>query len=488
MDTADRSKGGAVRGGRELFSVGIDVGTTTTQIVFSRLQLRNTAPAMQVPRIGIADRIVLYQSPIHLTPLATRVSVDVIALEQIVRGEYERAGFSPAQVDTGAVIVTGEIAKKENAAEILRVLGRYAGEFIVTVAGPRLEAQIAGRGSGAAAWSREHYARVTNVDIGGGSANAAVFELGNTLAASALNIGGRIIEVDHSTMQIRHIADPARKIIQHLMLPIGAGQRAEMGPLRAFCEVLADLTVELIEGHQSALSRDVSLAPPMSVSGRSTKLFVSGGVGLYFYHPVGRITLEEITIHDDIGPLYGLCLREHPTISHMETVEPPETIRATGIGASSQTVTLSGSTIWTDREILPLKNIPVVHPLIGRTASIAESLREALTRMEIDIRSENAAIAVDLPGELDFNRLQILASGLVEYAALDLPPERPLILILAKDYAQSLGQTIKGMLPSRSLLAIDQIGLEEGDYIDIGLPMMEGRVVPLSVKTLVFLQ
>src|SRR5581483_2422395 len=251
---------------RSLLSVGLDVGTTTTQIVFSRIYLRNIAPSSQVPRIGIGDRDILYQSQIYFTPLATRDRVDVRALEQIVNREYQRAGFSPAQIETGAVIVTGEIAKKENAAEILQSLGKYAGEFVVTVAGPRLEAQMAGRGSGAAAWSREHYARVTNVDIGGGTANSAVFELGNTLAAAAMNVGGRIIEIDRATMQIRHIADPARKIIQHQNLPIAVGARAELGPLREFCNVMAQLTVELIEGRESELAHQVMLTPPMSVS------------------------------------------------------------------------------------------------------------------------------------------------------------------------------------------------------------------------------
>lgn len=473
-------------GGRELLSVGLDVGTTTTQVVFTRIHLRNIAPAMQVPRIGVADRAVLYQSPIHFTPLASRERVDVAALEKLVADEYRRAGFSPGQVDTGAVIVTGEIAKKENAAEILQALGRFAGEFVITVAGPRLEAQMAGRGSGAATWSREHYARVTNVDIGGGSANAAVFELGNTLAASALNIGGRILEIDRTTMQVRYVAEPARKIIQDQRLPINAGEPASLGPLRAFCDVLADLTVELIEGRESPLARQVSLAPPMKISGRETKLFISGGVGHYFYHPPAALTLENLVVHEDIGPLYGVALRENSTIRQMEVVEPPETIRATVIGASAQTVTLSGSTIWAERDILPIKNIPVVRPQIGSSTSIPSAIREALLRMEVDARTENAAMAVELPGVLDYDRLQNLARGLADYAVDQLPPERPLILILSRDYAQSLGQTIKGMLPDRSLLAIDQVGLDEGDYIDIGLPMMEGRVVPLSVKTLVF--
>ncbi|MCG3139877.1 MAG: hypothetical protein HDKAJFGB_00797 [Anaerolineae bacterium] len=473
-------------GSRTLLSVGLDVGTTTTQIVFSRIHLRNIAPASQAPRIGLGDREVLYQSEIVLTPLATRDRVDLRALDEIVKREYQRAGYSPAQIETGAVIVTGEIAKKENAAEILQALGKYAGEFVVTVAGPRLEAQMAGRGSGAAAYSREHYARVTNVDIGGGTANSAVFELGNTLAAAALNVGGRIIELDRSTMQIRYIAEPARKIIQHHNLPIQVGTRAEIGPLREFCNILAELTVELIEGRESQLGHQVMLTPPMSVNGRNTKLFISGGVGHYFYHPLGNVTLESITRHDDIGPLFGLALRENKTLVAMEAVEPPETIRATVIGASSQTVTLSGSTIWAEKQILPIKNVPVVRPYLGSTSNIPDAIIQALARMEIDAPRENAAIALDIRGALDFSQLQNLAAGLSEYAARTLPNERPLILILGRDYAQSLGQAIKTISPHRALLAIDQVGLDEGDYIDIGLPMLDGRVVPLSVKTLVF--
>ncbi len=467
-------------------SVGLDVGTTTTQIVFSRIRLKNVAPSSQVPRIGIGDREILYESQIVFTPLASRDRVDVQALDDIVSREYQRAGFSPSEVETGAVIVTGEIAKKENAAEILQALGRYAGEFVVTVAGPRLEAQMAGRGSGAAAWSREHYARVTNVDIGGGTANSAVFELGNTLAAAAMNVGGRIIEIDHQTLTIRYIAEPARKIIQHHNLPIAVGRPAELGPLREFCNILAQLTVELIEGRESSLGYEVMLTPPMSVTGKNTKLFISGGVGYYFYHPLENPTLDSITVYDDIGPLFGLALRENQAIRQMEAVEPPETIRATVIGASSQTVTLSGSTIWAEKQILPIKNIPVVRPHLGSAASIPDSVRNAMARMEIDTRNENAAIAVDIHGALDFIQLQNMAKGLAEYATRDLGADRPLILILGRDYAQSLGQAVKALAPQRALLAIDQVGLDEGDYIDIGLPMMDGRVVPLSVKTLVF--
>jgi ethanolamine utilization protein EutA len=174
----------------------------------------------------------------------------------------------------------------------------------------------------------------------------------------------------------------------------------------------------------------------------------------------------------------------------MEVQRPPETLRATVLGASSQTVTLSGSTIWAERHLLPIKNMPVVHPRLSVDAleseQIRAAVREAITRWEVNPREEDVAIVAEVGAPLDFARLQKLARGLADYARLEMSADRPLILIMGRDYAQSLGQTIKAFLPDKPLLSIDQVGLDEGDYIDIGTPLMDGRVVPLSVKTLVF--
>src|SRR5512146_1862199 len=166
---------------RSLLSVGIDVGTTTTQIIFSRLNLSDVARPGQIPRMAITSRDVLYQSQIVFTPLLDRETVDAIRLNEIVRREYAAAGVDPAQVETGAVIITGETAKKKNADEILRALSGLAGEFVVSVAGPNVESLIAGKGAGTAAYSQKNYATVTNVDIGGGSANSATFRAGNLI-------------------------------------------------------------------------------------------------------------------------------------------------------------------------------------------------------------------------------------------------------------------------------------------------------------------
>ncbi|MBR6085890.1 MAG: ethanolamine ammonia-lyase reactivating factor EutA, partial [Spirochaetales bacterium] len=98
----------------KILSVGIDIGTTTTQVIFSRITIDNTASYFTVPRISVLDKEIVYQSPVFFTPLKQQVFIDGDKVRDIVAGEFQKAGFQPSQVDTGAVIITGEAARKEN--------------------------------------------------------------------------------------------------------------------------------------------------------------------------------------------------------------------------------------------------------------------------------------------------------------------------------------------------------------------------------------
>lgn len=473
---------------QSLLSVGIDVGTTTTQVVFSRLNLANVARTGLIPRVSITAREILYQSPIVFTPLLDQDTIDAEQLTAIIRREYVNAGIEPAQVETGAVIITGETAKKKNADAILRSLSGLAGEFIVSIAGPNVESLISGRGSGAAQYSQAHYTTVTNVDIGGGSANSAVFRSGNLLGGAAMNFGGRILIIEHASGRIKHIAEPARRIMADCGLELRLGDTPGVEQLRVLTDRMADITVELIEGTASSLAQQLYLTPPTPVSGRGSLLMFSGGIGHYYYNPLKINNVADLTLHDDIGPLLAESLRRNPVLSAYQVAAPAETLRATVLGASTQTVTLSGSTIWAERAILPLRNVPVIHqPLTVSAAptAIAETLRETVSRFDLDPAADTYALVIDPRGPLDYPSLVNLCTGLTQFAAA-LPAEKPLLIIIERDYAQVVGQTTKGMMPQRPLLVIDQVGLMEGDYIDIGAPLMDGRVVPLSVKTLVF--
>ncbi|MBV6452203.1 MAG: hypothetical protein MHPDNHAH_02958 [Anaerolineales bacterium] len=476
---------------RDLLSVGVDVGTTTTQIVFSRLNLQDVSRPGQIPRINITDRKVIYQSPIVFTPLIDSETIDADKLNQLVRSEYSSAGVDPSQVETGAVIITGETAKKKNADEILRALSGLAGEFVVSVAGPNVESLIAGKGAGAAQYSQTNFATVTNVDIGGGSANSATFRSGELIGAAAMNYGGRILEIEHATGKVRYVAEPAKRILEDLGLRLETGDSPSLEELRRFTDRMADMTVELIEGTNSPLAQKIYLTPPVGESGKGSVLMFSGGIGHYYYNPIPINSVSDATIHGDVGPLLAESLRKNVTLNSYSVAQPAETVRATVLGASTQTVTLSGSTIWAEKEILPLKNVPVIRPIIeiGRgdpaPTNISKGIADAVTRWDVNLATDPFAIALELDRSLDYESLTQLANGLNDFAST-MPSDRPLIAIIERDYAQALGQTVKGLAPNRSLLVIDQVGLSEGDYIDIGTPLMDGRVVPLSVKTLIF--
>jgi osmotically-inducible protein OsmY len=160
------------------------------------------------------------------------------------------------------------------------------------------------------------------------------------------------------------------------------------------------------------------------------------------------------------------------------------------IAVDGTTVTLSGSTIWAEAEILPIRNVPVVRPhwpaVPPTRQQVTQAVQDAVTRWDVKPAETQFALALELTWSLDFAGLTELAGGLADFALAQLPTSQPLIIIIEHDYARALGQTVKSLIPQHPLLVVDQVGLQEGDYIDIGRPMLDGRVVPLSVKTLIF--
>ena len=472
--------------GREVLSVGIDVGTTTTQVVFSRLLLHDVARPGQVPRIQVDEKSVVHRGEVHLTPLTAPDEVDAPALAKLVRHEYDLAGISPTTIETGAVIVTGESARSRNAEAILAALSAEAGDFVVTVAGPNAEAQIAGRGSGVARWSADHYEQVTTVDVGGGTSNAAVFKLGRHLCSSALAVGGRQVEID-AYGRVRRIAPPGRSMVAALRLGLREGEVATLDQLRTFCDAMADLVADLATGREVRIGQDVQLTPPLIGTEASTSVFLTGGVGACYYGRAPVASLDEVARYGDVGPLLADSLRRNERLQRLNVRQPPETLSATVLGAAGQTVTLSGSTIWADRQLLPLRNLPVLRPAMpgpGGGPTFADAVHQAVTRWGLDDEA-TAAIVVDLPQGLGYAALTAVAAEVVAYHDAG-QRDRPLVLVMQQDYAQVLGQTVQAARPGLPLLVIDQVGLGEGDFIDIGLPLLDGRAVPLSIKTLVF--
>jgi ethanolamine utilization protein EutA len=354
-----------------------------------------------------------------------------------------------------------------------------------------VEAQIAGRGSGAAKYSAEHFATVINVDVGGGSSNAAVFRSGAHVASAAIMVGGRQLTLDPRSGQVTGLAPSGRALVEELGLDLAEGKRASVSELRRLTDAMAELVVDLVLGQTRPLAERLSLTPPLRTVNDVAAVFLSGGVGRMYYDLDASEGLDQIAAYGDCGPLLARSLRDNVRLATMPVRRPAETIRATVLGAASQTVTLSGSTIWADPDLLPLRDLPVVQPELGsgvpEPGRLADALGSALQRWDRTEDDASVALALDLPERLDYTDLTRLAHGVARSAG-GADADSPVVLVTERDYAQALGQTIKGVAPQLPLVAIDQIGLGEGDFIDIGRPMLDGRVVPVSVKTLVFYQ
>ncbi len=477
----------------KLLSVGIDLGTSTTQLIFSSLEIENTASATSIPRIQIVGKEIIYRSDIHLTPLLDRTRINVNAVRDIVEKEYIKAGITPGRLSAGAVIITGETARKENSEAVLRTLSGLAGNFVVATAGSDLEAILAGRGAGTAAISKKiRGAPLVNLDIGGGTTNIAVFCDGEPVDTSCLDIGGRQIVLDPASLHLSYVAPKIGILAERMHLNMKEGRAASLDDLVRLCRRLAEITAQSI-GLLSGPEEDLNLfftAHPLKRVWPLQGLTFSGGVADCIY--TGCDSRSPFP-YGDIGSLLGRCIRDCAAFSKVEFLTPKETIRATVVGVGSNSMEISGSTIAIgDATVLPLQNIPILKLTEDDEAQNYRDFSSRLAEKAAwfkdggNEKHQVLAIAFRGPCNPSFDMVKDICakivSGLREYLRVN----DIVIIVLERDMAKSLGNALMNALPGKKILSLDTVKVENGDYIDIGSPLSNGRVVPVVVKTLVF--
>ena len=473
-----------------ILSVGIDVGTSTTQVVFSKLQMDNAGGYFSVPRVAIVDKEVVYKSEVYMTPLKTDVLIDTDALRDIVAAEFRKAGYRPEDTDSGAVIITGESARKENSDAVLKSLSDFAGDFVVSAAGPDMESLIAGKGSGAWQYSMGHHCRVANLDIGGGTTNVVLFEDGETLARGCLDIGGRLICMNPQGI-ITKVSPAAAVMAQAAGVSVSVGDRCDELKLTAVTrQMAAALNAYLGVGTKDidAILRQIKTpgSSDFPVPEKVQAVFFSGGVADLIYHESA-----DTWAYGDIGVLLGRAIRESRLFTDFQKMEPGETIRATVVGAGTYTTTISGSTITYSDDIFPLKNIPVI--------KLDEELQEACFAGETEpvIRriqwvlgqNDEEHFILAMPGKRNpgYTEMKRAAASIRQIMDRVQPPGEPILLVIESDIAKAMGQMIRQQPDlKRQVVAIDSIHVEDGEYVDMGKPMMNGMVIPVVVKTLIF--
>jgi ethanolamine utilization protein EutA len=473
--TKTRKLGERVRQER-LTSVGIDIGTSTLQCVFSLMTLENLSPPFAVPKVALTDKRVLYRAPLRLTPLSSPDTIDFAAVARLIEADYARAGIRPAEIGCGAVIITGETALKKNAREVTQALAGLAGDFVVATAGPELEAVLAGRGAGAAALSKARGKTVLNLDIGGGTTNMCLFDRGEPTETGCLHVGGRLLRFTEAGA-VRSFTPALSLVARDVGVALAPGAWLSSEAVSRVARRMAEVLEEAVNLRpRTPLYHALLLGHGLPEHIAPDLVTFSGGVADCVY----QADFED-TLFFDIGRALGQSLSASRFFTEGRVVRPQETLHATVIGAGAYSVTVTGSTISHSGVALPMKGLPVARVRLETPQDIFGLGERILGQRSMF----EPPFAIGFEGLKSPTYEQIEA--IAEEIARGMGDTAPRVVIMAQDMAKALGQALmRRWGTDASMLCLDGISLTHGDMVDLGAPLADGRVLPVVVKTLAF--
>jgi ethanolamine utilization protein EutA len=466
----------------QLTSVGVDIGSSTSHLVFSRLEL-----TLEGSRYRVTKREVLNESQILLTPYVDETRIDVEALGAFINDQYKKAKIRREEVDTGALILTGVAVRRRNARAIGELFAQEAGKFVAVSAGDGLEATMAAHGSGAAAHSAKTGGIVLNIDIGGGTSKLALCNNGKVQEVSAVDIGARLVAFDQDGTVVR-IEDAGRKHAAWAGINVTLGQKLSQDALRATASGMVDKLFAILK--PEPLPEDIQgllRLPRLDYRGEVDSVMFSGGVSEFIYN-------REKTSFGDLGPLIADEIHRRMPDLGMLVMEPTARIRATVIGASQYTIQVSGNTIFiTPQDAVPVRNVPVVAPEFALDVddlskeTVKDATLNALRRLDLLNARQPVAIAFHWQGSATFFRLQSFSQGLVQGLKEILDKGYPLVLVNDGDIGGIVGLHFQEELQiQNSIISIDGVALNDFDYIDIGALIQSSGSVPVVIKSLIF--
>ena len=465
-----------------LLSVGVDIGSSTSHLVFSRIVLERLDS-----RYVVTERETFYQSDILLTPYTSGEAIDAEALGAFFEKQYENALVDPEEIDAGALILTGVAVRRRNARRIGQLFAHQAGKLVAVSAGDSLETVMAAYGSGAVARSIRDGAAVMNVDVGGGTAKIAVCRDGAVAAITAVDVGARLVCTDGAG-RIMRIEEAGRRFGEDLGLNLEIGAVLAPGDAKRLAARMADALFEAMAGGAPRLGTTGLLRlDPVALTAPIATVTFSGGVSEYIYG-------WESGSFGDLGGLLAAEIRNRAAAEGMQLAPPSQGIRATVIGASQYTTQVSGSTVFVSPiDVLPLRNLPVIAPkftldgdVIDR-AAVAAAIRQTLQHLDLAETESPIAIFVTWAGSATFHRLDSFCSGVVEGLETLVKRGLPVVLVGDGDVGGLLGVHFREELKLENpVISIDGLELRQFDFIDIGQMLESSGAVPVVIKSLIF--
>ncbi|MSP97076.1 MAG: reactivating factor for ethanolamine ammonia lyase [Betaproteobacteria bacterium] len=472
----------------ELITVGIDIGSTTSHFMISRVHLQRAASNLS-SRFIVAARDEIWRSPVLLTPYREDYSIDDAALGDFIRKGYAAAGVTAEKIDTGAVILTGEALKRTNARAIANLFAADAGKFVCASAGHHLECILAAQGSGAVALSQQRKKNILNIDIGGGTTKFALIRQGEIVSTTALAVGGRLLAVDANRRIVR-LEQPARDLAASLGVGLQLGMQLDQSMRATLADAMRGMILSIARQETPVgIAAALTLIPALAHLPKPDAITFSGGVAEFLF---GRETADFGDLGRSLAESIKQSLGGHAFPA--EIWDPGRGIRATVAGASQFTVQVSGNTILlSSPQRLPLRNLPVVScpfdlssEVLDRRA-LAQCISDALIRHDLQGEDTALALAFKWHGTPSHARLYAVADAVVRALPVNRDSSRPLVLMIDGDIAKTLGRIINTEIrPGAEVISIDGLQLRDFDFVDIGERIGSAGVVPVVIKSLLF--
>lgn len=475
----------------KVLSVGIDIGTTTSHLIFSNLTLkRETSFFNMTNRFALVNREIIYESDIIITPLINQTTIDIESISSFIEEEYSKAGIQKENVDTGAVIVTGETAKKKNAAEIAQRVSSETGKFVSATAGPNFESVLGIMGSGILEQTKKERSTIINIDIGGGTSNLALASNGIVLSTSCINVGGRLLGINENH-EIWRMDKPTVEVFKILGLEYNIGDIIKYNDLNRLITAYTDALIEVMQSPaKSDIAKLLMMTEDLEFSTPIDFYSFSGGVSEFIYSN-GNNEINDI-YYQDIGILLAKSIKKAIENINLKLTEPENKIRATVIGAGAFSLSVSGSTCYVDKKInLPINNIPVIPVNLSKEffslENTSKTIKKAIANYDLVDGEDVFGLYFDDPIYHSDRYLVDFSKGIEIGLENSIKNKQKVILLFKSDMAKMLSIALrKETKLLENLIILDELTFEPGDWIDIGTPLSTGDAYPVTVKSLVF--
>ena len=471
----------------QVVTVGVDIGSSTSHLMFSKIFMQLLGEDRDIHSV-VVGREILAQSPIVMTPYLPDNTIDTDALRRLVIGAYMDANATAEDVDSGAIILTGEALKRENARAIGEMFASETGKFVCASAGHHLEAVLAANGSGTVSRSRRDRQTLLNVDIGGGTTKFALVQEGEIVATAAIAIGARLLVMDESR-RLSRLDGPARQVAEHLGMTIELGQVLSVEDEARIVEAWTGMLADVIERRPlGALAAALMLTDPLPAEPAPRAVIFSGGVSEFFFR-------RETRDFGDLGKPLAESLRAalgNRTIRLPVVMDQNLGIRATAVGASLFTVQVGVNLYVSDEAMLPLHNVPVLALHVSlegdlEPAAIAAAIRASAIRVDFEEGEQPVALVFQWPGERETAAVRALAEGIRQALPRTVERALPLVVMADATIGPVVGRVLKEDLGiPGEVMSLEGVFAHEFDFLDIAPLIHPTEVVPITIKSLLF--